>query len=339
MQTTVKNKIAVFFLFSFSVVFMLLLCEWGLRFIQQKGSPAAEARLLRRSSIPGLGWELTPGFQSEKYSINAAGFRGPSFSVEKTGGVQRIACIGDSHCFGLGIYDKNKIYPALLQQRLAANDSLEVLNFGVPGYNTWQEFSQLQEIVLHYKPDRVVLGFVFNDADGNTAIETADGRQKFAETSAAPVPKSYTSWLKQSYLVMALKEVFERAALAFFDYHPNYIDIKIKTARWREMKAKLSEMDALLKNADIPLLVIVFPMTYQLAAPESESAAQRDILTFLKKQKIAHINLFPRFRRFLHEHKFDYKKLTVKGIRDSHPTATGHLMVAEAITDYLQNEK
>lgn len=295
--------------------------------------------LLRKSTVPGLQWELTPGFTSEKYTINSQGFRGVEFTVNKDSSVKRIACIGDSHCFGLGVYEDARIYPSLLQEKLSTQQRVEVLNFGVPGYNTWQEFSQLQNVVLELKPDIVILGFFFNDSDGNTRITTKDGIQSLRSQNPVAQSTSYTSWLKQSRLVLALKEVFEIGVLALFDYHPNYIDLKIKTERWSEMKSMLAQMASLLREKQIQFLVVVFPMTYQLTAPESESAAQQDILSFLQEQQIDFINLFPRFRQFLQQNDFDYKKLIVKGIRDSHPTAAGHALTAEAIVKYFQSMK
>lgn len=322
---------------------MLIISELGLRFAHhltsEKEAESGLSTLLQKSEIPGLVWQLTPGFKSDKYQINASGFRGAEFPAAKDSAVQRIACIGDSHCFGMGVYDDSRIYPSLLQAQLQKISPVEVLNFGVPGYNTWQEFAQLENIVLNYAPDFVVLGFFFNDADGNTAIETASGRQKLGEQKNGPTSKSLSSWLKQSYLVMALKNGIERAGLALFDYHPNYIDLKIKSARWQEMKNELAEMAEVLADRNIPLLVVVFPMTYQLAHPETVSAAQQDILSFLSEKKIEYINLFPIFRRFLQANDFEYKKLIVKGIRDSHPTATGHALVAEEIVKYMLNKK
>lgn len=322
----------------FTVAIMIIFCEWVLRQLEAGKTATAssnDARFLRKSSIPGLFWELNPGFQSEKYEINKAGFRGPVFPREKNAGVFRIACIGDSHSFGLGVYNEHRIYPALLQKRLAKSRAVEVLNFGVPGYNTWQEFVQLQNIVLKYHPDCVILGFVFNDSDGNIRMQTADGQQQ----TEGPVTLSLTSLLKQSYLVMAIKKAVENVALALFDYHPNYIDMKIHSKRWQEMKSKLLEMSGLLQAERIPLLIVVFPMTYQLSKPESKSAAQQDLLGFLQQNKIEFIDLFPHFRRFLLENNFDYHKLTVKGIRDSHPAAAGHEIVATQIVNYFQKQR
>src|SRR5262245_42920123 len=41
------------------------------------------------------------------YRTNAAGYRGPEFRAEKAPGVVRIACVGDSCTFGLGVREEH----------------------------------------------------------------------------------------------------------------------------------------------------------------------------------------------------------------------------------------
>lgn len=336
-----KNKRTSYLVFLLTIVVMLLVTEGVLRLVHTMRSEHDNGlnSLLRKSDVPGLQWELTPGFTSDRYKINAQGFRDAEFPIHKEKSKKRIACIGDSHCFGLGVHDVRNIYVSILHDSLAISEHTEVLNFGVPGYNTWQEFVQLQNVVLKYQPDLVILGFFFNDMDGNTAIFTKDGLQRVDDNSDAATTGSYTTWLKQSHLVRAIKNSLEQLALAVFDYYPNYIDLKIKTARWSEMKSKLQQMAEILKEKEIEFLVVIFPMTYQLAKMESESAAQQDIVAFFDEKQIDYVNLFPVFRQYLQQNNYNYKKLIVKGIRDSHPTAAGHALTARAILQFLRGDK
>ena len=115
--------------------------------------------------------------------INDLGFRGqlPDPELDGDGGL-RVVCLGDSFTFGWGVEDADT-YPvqleAALEELLAARvagdtaDSgprrspvgAEVLNVGLPGYNTWQEHRLYEKLVRPMAPDVVVLGWYLNDLD------------------------------------------------------------------------------------------------------------------------------------------------------------------------------
>ncbi|MEI8259231.1 MAG: SGNH/GDSL hydrolase family protein, partial [Deltaproteobacteria bacterium] len=78
-----------------------------------------------------------PARPARLYSVNRHGLRGGDFEIAKRPGVLRIAAIGDSFTFGMGVGDDDTI-PA----RIAAHfrerglgDRVEVLNLGVCGNN------------------------------------------------------------------------------------------------------------------------------------------------------------------------------------------------------------
>lgn len=99
--------------------------------------------------------------------INAQGFRGDDFTLQKKAGVRRIACLGDSFTFGHGVRQEDA-YPSQMEAILnaaAGVKAFEVLNFGVGGYNTKQEAILLEEKVLPYDPDLVILQYMFNDTE------------------------------------------------------------------------------------------------------------------------------------------------------------------------------
>jgi lysophospholipase L1-like esterase len=97
--------------------------------------------------------------------INADGFRGPSVPRERSAGVVRIACVGDSHTFGWGVGD-GETWPAVLSRELDARvgpGKVEVLNAGVSAYDCEQERLWLERTVLGWKPDVVIWQWFLND--------------------------------------------------------------------------------------------------------------------------------------------------------------------------------
>jgi lysophospholipase L1-like esterase len=128
-------------------------------------SDADRIALLRRF----LPW-LPEEFRSNpvwRIALNDEGFRSAPFPRSKRPGVLRIACIGDSWTFGMNV-DQDRMYPARLQTLLAEQPStrdVEVMNFGVLGYTSFQGLRLLKTRVLDLQPDVLVIGFGMNDSD------------------------------------------------------------------------------------------------------------------------------------------------------------------------------
>jgi lysophospholipase L1-like esterase len=152
-----------------SLLFAVLAVELYLRAVGYH--PLEDARLgkgvlARRSAWPDLGYELVPdgrgiGWGTE-VALNSAGFRDREYARAK-GGRYRIVALGDSITFGnrLGAEDT---WPEVLERRLGEQGApLDVLNLGVPGYDTCQEVAFLEHAGLAYEPDVVVLAFCAND--------------------------------------------------------------------------------------------------------------------------------------------------------------------------------
>ncbi len=96
----------------------------------------------------------------------------------------RVVTLGDSYTFGWGVNDE-QTYPAQLAERLREGlgfQDVQVLNAGVPGFNTMQEASYLASRWDELRPDLVVLGFVMNDAEP-PRIAPRDPRERFGEAS------------------------------------------------------------------------------------------------------------------------------------------------------------
>lgn len=127
--------------------------------------------LVRRSDDPHLVYEFVPGlrarFQGQDCAINRQGYRGPEWPArERTPGSLRIVGLGDSVMFGWGTAEPDAFLRVLARDlaRTAAGP-VEVLNLGVPGYNTAMEVAAFERTALAYAPDVVVVDWVGNDAD------------------------------------------------------------------------------------------------------------------------------------------------------------------------------
>lgn len=137
----------------------------------QPESFVRDAQLFWRLRAPNPAWE-----------VNADGYRGPRRAVAKPAGVLRICCLGDSCTFGLGnpAISYEQTYAAVLEKLLRERTGreVEVLNFGCPGYTSWQGRKLLETKVVGYQPDVVTAYFGIND--GFEAVGYPDARQKLA---------------------------------------------------------------------------------------------------------------------------------------------------------------
>lgn len=124
----------------------------------------------RPSSL--LGWESTPNASgmiitsefSIHVDINSDGLRDRDHALSKPANITRILVLGDSSVFGNGV-DTQDRFTDILQDKLGLH--YEVINMGVTGYGTDQEYLLLREKGLRYAPDIVILVFHENDLLNN----------------------------------------------------------------------------------------------------------------------------------------------------------------------------
>ncbi len=138
------------------------------------------------------GTRLQPGhqfvFRSEGYSfnlINSHGLRDREHSIEKPTGTFRIAILGDSFSEAFQV-SQDKTFWAVLERELQAmpeyrDQTVEVINFGVSGFGTIQEWQMLEHYARDYSPDLVLLAFLpGNDVRNNSRQLESDHRRPFA---------------------------------------------------------------------------------------------------------------------------------------------------------------
>jgi hypothetical protein len=181
----------------------------------------ADLRFLRDGARPGyafiyrhdadLGWAPVPNASAAFTGSRTVGVRNNSIGLRDIehdrGGEPKILFIGDSFTWGFDVEAKDR-FTEILRQKMPQAD---IVNAGVPGYGTDQEYLLLEKIWDTIKPDVVVLIYCSdNDRFDNTTnmrydgyykpyIEQGpDGRWQFR---GQPVPKSRRVYFADNALV------------------------------------------------------------------------------------------------------------------------------------------
>ena len=165
-------------LVALSLVLALGAAELVLRWFFPQRQYVPQLRIVYEPD-PDMGYRLKPNVHTDMgFDTNHLGLRDyQHYRRQKPAGVYRILCLGDSFTFSITSLADS--YPKQLEKLLAsAPRKIEVLNCGVSGYGTDNEYYYFKKVALGLQPDLVLVGFyVGNDISDNydhpsyTAIE------------------------------------------------------------------------------------------------------------------------------------------------------------------------
>lgn len=280
---------------------------------------------LQVSANPRLLFEPVPGFRAsatddfEEYlgSGNRLGYRDRDHLEAKPEGSLRIVVIGDSIAAGYGIARLEEMFPAILGERLRrAGLKIEVLNFGVTGYNTAQEVETLRARALAFAPDIVLVAYCHNDREPPDPRLIEALRE--ANQKSRAVPES------------AGRRLLVKSALYRF---LRYAAFPRKDSRWLSsgtsdrggtVEASLRELAELAREERFRVLLAVFPVLPNFF--DRDYAQRHDDLDRLSEDLgFSHLDLRYPFRKCRTEWR------RYMGLDLYHPTAAGHRCAAEAM--------
>jgi hypothetical protein len=130
---------------------------------------------------PILGWALQPDVTylyaapdgTVSVTYNSQGWRDLERSVAKPEGVFRILVLGDSFMEANAVPLDDAFHRQLEVMARAAGRKIEVINLGVAGYGTLQEYLAFREYGRLYAPDLVLLAFYDANDLMNNSVELA----------------------------------------------------------------------------------------------------------------------------------------------------------------------
>jgi lysophospholipase L1-like esterase len=320
----------------FSVVVTLAVLEVGFRLAGVSvGTVQINRETVRRSENPRLLFELRPGGVARaevEYRVNADGLRGPETTVGKPPGVRRIAVLGDSIAFGYWVAEKDG-FPRQLEGLLAGRQPgsrVEVLDFGVPGYNLDQEIEVLRARALAFSPDVVVVAFCLNDLEGLFSYELGLVQDRTTRSGSA-WGRMRESLLRRSLFFSWIEyRLSELEARRRFVQAKNPLEGPLYAEAVSQQKAalesRLGVLRAIVQPRGIQALLVVFPTLGRRLESYPYGELHRVVAEAAQGAGLGVLDLRDCYSAY------DFRELRVDVV---HPSPLGHRVAAHAIRDAL----
>jgi len=320
-----------------SVALTLLALEIAFRLARVPvGTVQINRSTVRRSDNPRLRFELRPGGVARaevEYRVNELGLRGPETTLEKPAGVRRVAVLGDSIAFGYWVSDAQgfaRQLEALLNDGASAGGRVEVLNFGVPGYNLEQEIEALRAKALAFSPDLVAVLFCLNDLEGLFSYELGlvQERTDRRRTLAGRVRE----WLVARSRLFSWVEyrLTELEARRHFVKAKNPLEGRLYAEavgqQKKALQSQLAVLRALVASRGIPGLVAVVPVLGDRFERYPHRELHRAVVEAAESESLGAVDLLDCFP------VYEFRDLRVAVV---HPSPLGHRVAAHAVRDAL----
>jgi GDSL-like lipase/acylhydrolase family protein len=247
-------------------------------------------------------------YQGVKVDFNEFGLRDEPIRA-KSDEEYRLLVLGDSVTFGWGI-EKHSTFCSQLQDILNAKlgRPVRVINAGVGGYNTVQEFLFLKDRAVSFKPDMVILVYT---AENDTEV--------FAPRRLDTFNKIEDSVLWHSWLYRLASHAFYYGWMWEVEHDETAVR---RSGGWQESIQTIAQLRDFSEGQGIPILLFYFRW---LSSPRN-TALLTDIQEVLGMHRA--IDMSPWFAG---EPIAEFINSKV----DSHPNTRAHKRIAERMAPYL----
>lgn len=298
-----------------SLVLILVLIEGGVRVVRcvapvVQGFPTYSSELWSRDYV----------------RLNPAGFRDGEHQSSPERPAHRLLVVGDSYAFGWGIRRVEDRFSEVLAEKLRERTGIlwESINYSRPDTHTLDHLNFLRS-GLFYKPDLVMLLYVFNDVEYLSSVTPREG-----------VSEGPTHWWERLQPLRVLfnnsflfQEVYVRARLASYRFvrendggYDPYRDGSLIERHLEDVTKFVS------LAADAGASVIVIPFDIAIAVDTQQRSRYQDFVERLTKAGVPTLSIMDAFSGYA------YERLTVN-VLDGHPNELANRLAAEAVDQRL----
>ena len=238
----------------------------------------------RLSANPAQRYDLVPNSPDGQTVINRDGLRDRDYPRKKPAHTFRIACVGDSICYGFGRKPEETVpkqLEALLGRCAAGATRYEVLNLGVVGYNAVQVVERVRTKALAYEPDAIVYMYCLNDPqEYSFEMDNLLDRLPRAYRNYVSPESRWRAWLAQSHFLHYLVYLLQcrrgegpapapnnwwfddpQAVAMQANMHVRYFtQLHKDPVHWKPAAGALNKLAGISKANNIPVLLLIVPL-------------------------------------------------------------------------------
>ncbi len=355
----VIEKLTVLFLTCLFILLVdrLLLVFWGLPLWQGD----MENHFVHR---PGVIRTWGPDASSKHIQINKWGHHDDDFPVEKKHMEFRGVILGDSITMGHGVIANETFSNQLediLEKKNTHYKTFQIINTGVQGYSTAQEYNLLVRSLV-FDPDFIAVGFCMNDITEPSIVDKKFGGVGIDYHKIMQVSSSVISYiLNETGIGRTIQKLQDRkksleSEKKFAIYNvrnmvSEAVDEKLLQENWSIVLSSLGQIYDLAKEKNIPVVLLIFPHTFQLMNKNFQHPQQK-LLEHARKYNVDVIDFTKIFEDLLFDKKeiegllqsgltyddifLSYDKKIKQYFLDfDHYTVEGHRLVATELSNYL----
>ena len=306
-------------------------------------------------------------YENKLIRINAYGHHDDDFPMKKADREFRGVILGDSITMGHGV-TREETFSNQLEALLNADGrmpSSQIINAGVQGYSTFQEYNTFTASLV-FEPDFAAVGFCMNDLAEPFVVDTRFGGvgvDYHGITQASSILTSYllnetgygrlVQYARTRHKSVELEKKWEMFSVKKISRAPAG-DTEF-SENWRIVLADLDRLYEAAKKRKIPIVLLIFPYTFQLtngtfqepqrilrAHAESRDVDvidftevfgtlifDADVVTLLRQRGFAEKEILALYRERVQRYFLD----------DDHYTVEGHKVVAARLYDYLSRRR
>jgi lysophospholipase L1-like esterase len=228
------------------------------------------------------------------YQTNSFGIRNKEISTHKDSLTYRILCLGDSYTWGAGLEEEQLVtlkLESLLNDR--GDTDFQVINAGIPGTNTQDQYEQLIKLHPIYKPNHIIQFFFTNDL-----IATNDSNQ------IADWKINTITWLRQnsrfySFVYYLIKSSFNKeVAVPQFLLPNDYFNLDDSKPGWVAFKNYFTKIKLFTEEKKIGYTFVMIPTLTNLDENYPYQELRTKVYSFAKSQQIPVLDFFDLFANY-----------------------------------------
>lgn len=285
-------------------------------------------------------WE---SFGNKPIIINEFGQHDDSYPIKKGKKELRILNLGDSITMGHGV-SKNETYSKYLEELLSDllknYQTIQAINTGVQGYSTFQELEVLKRSLI-FEPDIVTIGFCLNDVTEPFVVNKDLGGIGLDYHKVTQAPNGLLSYLlNETGFGRLIQEIRIRKLDAKQEKLAEQFDVKkmllnkndsTYQGQWNFTLKKLNEIYSICKNKNIPVILLIFPFTFQFDN-ENLKWAQELLINNANENNVRYIDFLNIFQKSI---EIDTSAINLYFLDEDHYTPLGHQIVAKELSKVI----